>query len=53
MLALVSVHPKPMVVGGRVFGEDGWKPALLQMAFIIIEDAYDTLFPVDTRFFQW
>ncbi len=25
-----------MVVGGRVFGEEGWKPALLELAFIII-----------------
>ncbi len=24
----VLVHPKPMVVGGRVFGEDGWEPTL-------------------------
>ncbi len=36
MEALVSVPPKPMVVGGRVFGEEGWKPALLELAFIII-----------------
>ena len=26
--ASVPVHPKPMVEGGRVFGEDGGEPAL-------------------------
>ncbi len=45
MEALVSVPPKPMVVRGRVLGEEGWKPALLELAFIIIclhrkKDAY-------------
>jgi len=26
--AAVPVHPKPIVEGGRVFGEDGGEPAL-------------------------
>jgi len=35
-VAAISVHPKPMVEGGGVFGEDGRKSALLQMASPII-----------------
>jgi hypothetical protein len=44
--AAISVHPKPMAEGGRVFGEDGWKSALLQMTSLIIghngKNAYNT-----------
>jgi len=32
----ISVHPKSMVEGGGVFGEDGQKSALLQMISPII-----------------
>ncbi len=27
-IVAVPIRPKPMVVGGRVFGEEGWGPAL-------------------------
>jgi hypothetical protein len=32
----IFIHPKPIVVGGRVFGKDGWESALLKMTFLII-----------------
>ncbi len=52
---LASVPPKPMVEGGRAFGEEGWKPARFELAFIIIsfhgkKDAYILVFFVDSLF---
>jgi len=35
-VAAIFVHPKPMVEGGGVFGEDGRKSALLQMTSLIM-----------------
>ena len=35
-VAAISVHAKPMVEGGGVFGEDGRKSALLLMSSLII-----------------
>ena len=32
----IAVHPKPIVLGGGVFGEDGWQSTLLQMTSPII-----------------
>ena len=34
--ASVAVPPKPMVVGGRVFGEEGWEPTLYRMTSLSI-----------------
>jgi hypothetical protein len=35
-VASVPVPPKPMVVGGRVFGEEGLEPTLCRMASLFI-----------------
>jgi len=34
---LMAIHTKPIVVGGGVFGEDGWPSALLPMTSLANE----------------
>ena len=49
---LMAIHRKPIVVGGGVFGEDGWPSALLLMTSLANgyhgnNDAYVRPFLID------
>ncbi len=35
-IVAVPIRPKPMAVGGRVFGKDGWEPTLWLIIPLII-----------------
>jgi len=40
----VPVPPKPMVVGGRVFGEERWEPTLCRMTLLLAVTEMEMLF---------